>query len=560
MGGHSSHHHYETRYYESEESKQIRAQKALEEKNKKEASEELPKILGVVQKDFSTKLKGKISKVKVKIEKELSNYSPSNLKIFLQNLTENEKIKDKLMADSEKESEKILQQTYKNTNHFNILLLGKTGVGKSTLINGIFDFKENEGAKTGEGRPITKEFEEFTSDKRKGLRFIDSKGIEMGDHNINSVFNSAKELIEKKAREGDPDKLIHCIWYCFKSSNLRFEDIEKETVSLLMNQYDDNSLPIIIVITQNYDDESTETMIKFIKDEFRFLNREITISPVIAKEKILVKKNKNFTMEKEGINELIKISFEKSQKAIYPAFVKSIKEKIIQTFAVNTENKKNQLKNELKEIVQKILNEITENEKIENSISKLSTIIEKALNIFFEIPMITEKSKNDITSFLDDLCKWCIGSLSDIISDLLRENSNELSLLLLGEQTKVKQNHNVQIKLTNEKTIDEYRIKSENDLKPSITNKVYYLAVKDIYNIISENLVEMSEEVMKEKFNEIIPNLRKSISDEKVKKLSEKMWRSDCQSPDCRKAWKLRLLRVGRNAGKRCLLCDGCRG
>ena len=523
MGGHSSHHHYETRYYESEESKQIRAQKALEEKNKKEASEELPKILGVVQKDFSTKLKGKISKVKVKIEKELSNYSPSNLKIFLQNLTENEKIKDKLMADSEKESEKILQQTYKNTNHFNILLLGKTGVGKSTLINGIFDFKENEGAKTGEGKPITQEFEEFTSDKRKGLRFIDSKGIEMGDHNINSVFNSAKELIEKKAREGDPDKLIHCIWYCFKSSNLRFEDIEKETVSLLMNQYDDNSLPIIIVITQNYDDESTETMIKFIKDEFRFLNREITISPVIAKEKILVKKNKNFTMEKEGINELIKISFEKSQKAIYPAFVKSIKEKIIQTFAVNTENKKNQLKNELKEIVQKILNEITENEKIENSISKLSTIIEKALNIFFEIPMITEKSKNDITSFLDDLCKWCIGSLSDIISDLLRENSNELSLLLLGEQTKVKQNHNVQIKLTNEKTIDEYRIKSENDLKPSITNKVYYLAVKDIYNIISENLVEMSEEVMKEKFNEIIPNLRKSISDEKVKKLSEKM-------------------------------------
>ena len=264
-------------------------------------------------------------------------------------------------------------------------------------------------------------------------------------------------------------------------------------------------------------------MIKFIKDEFRFLNREIIISPVIAKEKILVKKNKNFTMEKEGINELIKISFEKSQKAIYPAFVKSIKEKIIQTFAVNTENKKNQLKNELKEIVQKILNEITENEKIENSISKLSTIIEKALNIFFEIPMITEKSKNDITLFLDNLCKWCIGSLSDIISDLLRENSNELSLLLLGEQTKVKQNHNVKIKLTNEKTIDEYRIKSENDLKPSITNKVYYLAVKDIYNIISENLVELSEEVMKEKFNEIIPNLRKSISDEKVKKLSEKM-------------------------------------
>ena len=77
-------------------------------------------------------------------------------------------------------------------------------------------------------------------------------------------------MIEKKVREGDPDKLIHCIWYCFKSSNLRFEDIEKETVFLLMNQYDDNNLPIIIVITQNYDDQATETMTNIIKNEVLF--------------------------------------------------------------------------------------------------------------------------------------------------------------------------------------------------------------------------------------------------------------------------------------------------
>lgn len=345
----------------------------------------------------------------------------------------------------------------------------------------------------------------------------------MGDHNINAVFNSAKELIEKKAREGDPDKLIHCIWYCFKSDNLRFEEVEKQTVTLLMNQYDDNSLPIIIVITQNYDDQATETMTKFIKDEFQFLNREITILPVIAKEKTLVKKKNKFILEKDGIDELIKISFEKSQKAIYPAFIKSIKEKIIQAFALNTENKKNQLKIDLKEIVKQILDKITEDEEIGSSISKLSTIVEKTLNIFFEIPMISEKSKNDIISFLNNLSKWCIGRLTDIISDLLKENSNELSLLLFNEQTKVKKNHNVEKKLKNEKTIDEFRIQSEHDLQPSIENKVYFLAIKDIYNIISENLLEMSEEVMKEEFNKIVPYLRKSISDEKVKQLSNQM-------------------------------------
>ena len=498
MGGHSSH-HVETRYcyVESEESKKIREQKEKVEKDKKEAAKELPKFLGVVQSDFSSKLLAKISKVKRKIEKELNNYSPSNLKIFLQKLTTKEKLEEKLIEASKQESEKILDQSYSNNNHFNVLLLGKTGVGKSTLINEILEFEESEGAKTGDGKPITKEFGEYISDKRKGLRFIDSKGIEMGDHNINAVFNATKDLIEKKSREGIPDKLIHCIWYCFKSSNLRFEDIEKNILSLLMNQYDDNNLPIIIVITQNYDDEATETMTKFIKDEFNFMNRDITVMPVIAKNKVIVKKKNKFVIEKDGIEELIKLSFEKSQKAIYPAFMKSIKEKIIQIFTENTATKKNRLKKDLKEISQKILNEIKEDEKIENSISKLSTIIEKTLNIFFEITTVTENSKNDVKIFLDDLCKWSIGRLNEIIDELVKDNAKELSILLLNEQTKVKKKHNVDGTLSNEKTYEEFIAQSEHDLKPDIINKVYFLAIKDIYKIISDNIVEMSEEIMK---------------------------------------------------------------
>ena len=83
----------------------------------------------------------------------------------------------------------------------------------------------------------------------------------MENYNIEAVFNSTKELIEKRARDGDSDKLVHCIWYCLKSDCLRFEDIEKEILARLMNQYEDNSLPIIIVITQNYDDNITETKI-----------------------------------------------------------------------------------------------------------------------------------------------------------------------------------------------------------------------------------------------------------------------------------------------------------
>ena len=91
------------------------------------------------------------------------------------------------------------------------------------------------------------------------------------------------------------------------------------------NQYEDNNLPIIIVVTQNYDDNKTEAMIKLIQEEFQTLDKDIKIIPVVAKEWVQIKKKKENKIEKEGIEELIKISFEKSKKAIYPAFLKLIK-------------------------------------------------------------------------------------------------------------------------------------------------------------------------------------------------------------------------------------------
>ena len=413
---------------------------------------------------------------------------------------------------------------YIKSYHFNVLVIGKTGVDKSTLINGIFEFNEKDEAKTGNGKPITQEYGEYISDKKKGLRIIDSKGIEMGDFNINEVFKVTKELIEEKAREGNRDKLIHCIWYCFKSSNLRFEDIEKSTLTLLMNQYDDNNLPIIIVITQNFDNEATESMTKIIKDEFRYLDREITIMAVIAKDKIMGNKNNQIIMEKDGIEDLIKISFEKSQKAIYPAILKSIKEKIIQAFNIHIEHNKKELKENLKKVVEKTLNEINEEDfKIEDSISKLSLIVEISLNIVFETQLISKNSKKYIREYLDNLCKWCIGALNNIILDILRENSNELGSLLLNEQTNVKKNHNVQKTLNNEKTFDQYKIESEFYLKQSIMNKVYFLAIKKIYSLIEDYIVDISTEVIKEQFNEIEHEIKNIISDEKLKEISNKI-------------------------------------
>ena len=58
-----------------------------------------------------------------------------------------------------------------------------------------------------------------------------------------------------------------------------------------MNQYIDNNLPTIIVIAQNYDEKTTKIMTDIIKKEFQFLEREIIIMPVIAKNKAFGNKN-----------------------------------------------------------------------------------------------------------------------------------------------------------------------------------------------------------------------------------------------------------------------------
>ena len=73
-----------------------------------------------------------------------------------------------LVSETIKQSDKPLSLNNNNSiNHLNILVLRRTGVGKSTLINSVLKLKDDKAASEGKGGCVTKDHKDYTSDTVK---------------------------------------------------------------------------------------------------------------------------------------------------------------------------------------------------------------------------------------------------------------------------------------------------------------------------------------------------------------------------------------------------------
>ena len=127
---------------------------------------------------------------------------------------------------------------------FRILVCGKTGVGKSTLINKVFGVEMTEESNNyAQGQhDINTAFE---SPNHPGLLIHDSRGWQAGsDHELDLIG----KFLRHRAFQKDPAESLHVIWFCVDSDVSRIEEADKRTFATIA-QFS-NHVPVFVVGTK----------------------------------------------------------------------------------------------------------------------------------------------------------------------------------------------------------------------------------------------------------------------------------------------------------------------
>jgi uncharacterized protein (DUF697 family)/predicted GTPase len=170
-----------------------------------------------------------------------------------------------------------IAEKIKNLKTLNIIVAGKTGVGKSTLINSVF--RENL-ADTGMGKPVTSHMRQITK-KGLPLTIYDTRGFELGKEVQEEVKNEIIDTINKGLASKDVNNAIHCIWYCINTASNRIEPEEVEWIKKLSKNNQITQVPIIVVLTQSFSKKKAQEMRQILLNENLDV---IQIIPVLAED------------------------------------------------------------------------------------------------------------------------------------------------------------------------------------------------------------------------------------------------------------------------------------
>ncbi|MGF1619170.1 MAG: DUF697 domain-containing protein [Rhodomicrobiaceae bacterium] len=139
--------------------------------------------------------------------------------------------------------EERLTEARKALGRFNIIVAGRTGVGKTTLIGAIFG--EDVG-NTLMGRPRTRGRIWYPVDPSEAeiLRLCDTEGLEM--ERYKETLDGLKREIQSRNTSSDPFDHIHVAWLCIDEPSLTVQPGEEALVEMLARE----GIPVVVVLTK----------------------------------------------------------------------------------------------------------------------------------------------------------------------------------------------------------------------------------------------------------------------------------------------------------------------
>ncbi len=123
----------------------------------------------------------------------------------------------------------------------NILVCGKTGVGKTSLIQAVTHRGVVPDSAIGNGRATTEGFQLYETEI---ANFIDSEGMNPGAQSVDDYADFILNEVLERLDSSDSENLIHNIWYCIDGSGARIQDTDAKLIKTLSDK-------VLLVVTKS---------------------------------------------------------------------------------------------------------------------------------------------------------------------------------------------------------------------------------------------------------------------------------------------------------------------
>lgn len=194
-----------------------------------------------------------------------------------------------------------------NTKGCNFLVLGKTGVGKSSLLNCLLGDRRFD---TGTGKPVTTKGIHESEGTLDGIRVrvFDSWGLEAGA--VEEWHRMLKDAQEKHDLTHKIEDWFHAVVYCVNAGGHRIEDVDRDIIRSLLA----DDLYVVVALTQS--DLCSEADAKILRDTLCSSNECEKLLPRNVIETCAGGKTRGHVSEPFGIQELKRAILENYKKTI----------------------------------------------------------------------------------------------------------------------------------------------------------------------------------------------------------------------------------------------------